>query len=239
MSSILSGETETGGARGTDDRGRDPVIRAFRMAMGDDEELAATTRDDRIVRTFLLVDLGAAVNYLRGRRGSSGATQALSKLVSESELTSEPELESESGAGDESGRGILSRLFLVGVIIGLGYVLRKRSGSVSQTVSEATDRAREFADETELRSGEMAGRTEVVTEEAADRIEETGETVADEAADQVRETGEMAGDRVQESGEMAADEIEEVAEKTEEAEEKAEDMGSEIEAGEDEEENEE
>jgi hypothetical protein len=199
--------------------------------MMDDEDWATAARDTDIARTFLLVDLGAAMNYLRGRRGSSEATEALTEMVSEPELT---ETGGESNSGGQ-GRGTLSKLFLVGMVVGLGYMLRKRSGSVGQTVSQATDRAREVADETELRSGEMAGRTETVTEKAADRIEETGETVADEAADRVRESGEMAADSVQESGEMAADEIEGAAEKTEEAEEKAEDAADEATSGENEE----
>jgi hypothetical protein len=227
MSSILSRDAESGSTKRTDDGGRDPVVRAFRT-MADDEERTAAGRDTGIARTFLLVDLGAAMNYLRGRRGSSEAAEALTEMVSEPGSTSGLELQSESDGRGGGGRGTLSKLFLVGMVVGLGYVLRQRSGSVGQTVSQATERARSVADRTERRSGEMAGRTEAATEKAADRIEETGETVADQAADRVRESGEMAADRVQESGEMAADEIEGAAEKTEEAEEQAEEKADEV-----------
>ncbi|WP_137284930.1 hypothetical protein [Halorussus salinisoli] len=227
MSSILSEDAEERRTKRADDSVRDPAVRILRAAMEDgDGERSGPSRENRLVRTFLLVDLGAAMRYLRGRRGGSEAAEALT------ELAPEVELEAESDEGGQ-GRGVLQRLFLLGVVVGLGYVLSRRSESMGQVVSQATDRARSVADQAEMRSGEMAGQTEAAAGEAADRIEETGGAVTDEAADRVREGGEMAADHVQESGEMAADEIEEAADATEEAEEKAEDTGSE--SGEDEE----
>lgn len=243
MSSVLSRRTEEsrdleqGSTERSADRARDPLVRVVEVALGDDESGRSTGSQGKgIVRPFLLVDLRAAVDYLRGNRG--GPTEAIGRGAEEvlQTATSEGELERgrssrrgrTSGQTDGGGRGMLSKLFLVGLVVGLGYVMRKRSGSVGEAVSEATDRAREVADETEMRSGEMAQRTESVADEAADRIEEQGETVADEAADQVREVGETAADSVQESGEMAADEIEEVADTAEEAEQQAEEKVDEV-----------
>lgn len=215
MSNTLSRDVGEKGTKRTGDNVRDSIVRAVDVVLEESESGGSAESGGRsMVRPFLVVDLGVVLDSLRGNRG--GATEAIEHTVEETAQTRA----SEGQRG--SGRGMLSKLFLVGAIVGLGYMMRKRSGSVGQTVTKATDRAREIADQTEIRSGEVAQRTEAVTGQAADKIEQQGETVADEAADRVRESGEMAADRVQEGGEMASDEIEGAAETAESAEKKAE-----------------
>ncbi|UPW01117.1 hypothetical protein M0R88_03205 [Halorussus gelatinilyticus] len=224
MSGILS--EITGENRAMDDGARGQIVRAVKMAIQDGDGMSADSREGEIVRTFLLVDLGAAMNYLRGRRGSSEATEALTELAPEADLESD---------GSSGGRGMLSRLFLLGVVVGLGYAMSKRSESVGETVGRATDRVREVADQTAIRSGEAAQRTEAVAGEAADRIEEGSEMAAERvqeggeaAAEQVRERGEMAADSVQEGGEEVSEDMERAADTAEDAEEKVEDAESSV-----------
>lgn len=240
MSSILSGDTgESRGEQSSETS--DQLVRAIEVVLEEAESgQSSGSRDRSILRPLLVVDLREAIRHLRG--GREGATEAIEQTAEEAlstEMTGDRRGSGGSGRSDGSqgsGRGTLSKLFLVGVVVGLGYVMRKRSGSVGEAVTEATERVRGVADETERRSGEMAGRTEAAAGEAADRIEQTGETVADEAADRVRESGQMAADSVQETGEMAADEMEGAAEKTEEAENKAEEKADEMDGSGDEDE---
>ena len=190
---------------------------------------SSASRGDKIARAFLVIDVGAAANrLLRGRGAPSDAVETLV----------EPAADIDADEGGR-GRGTLSRLFLLGVIVGLSYVLRSRSGSVGEVVGTATERAQSVADETARRSGEIAQRTTAVTGQVADRIEQTGETAADRieetgemAADRIEETGETAGDTIQESGEMATDQIEEATETVEEMEEEAIGEGEEGQEGE-------
>ena len=229
MSEILSRDTEE--RRG--ERTSDPMMRMFEVAAGESE-----SGDGRMVRPFLLVDLAAALDYLRGTRGGTG--RLLADGVERTLLSQSSEAESRRARGGRSrgesrrgspdgernrrgessgsGTSVLPRLFLVGAVVGLAYVLRKRSGSVDEVASKATDRARSVADRTARRSGEAAGRAETMTDEAADTIRERGET----AAEAVQEGSETAAEQVEEGGERAADQIEGAGETVEEVEEKAE-----------------
>ena len=202
-----------------------PLMQVLKVAIEESGMSASgassASRGDKIARAFLVIDVGAAAKrILRGR----GAPTEAAELV---EPALDIDVEAEKGS---QGRGTLSRLFLLGVVVGLGYVLRSRSesGSVGEVVDTATERAQAVADETARRSGEIAQRTTAVTGQVADRIEQTGETAAERveetgemAADRIEETGEMAADTIQEGGETATDQIEEATETVEELEEEA------------------
>lgn len=221
MSSILSRGTEEKEPKQTSDS----LARAFEIVLEETESGRATRfQDGRVVRPFLLVDLRAALNSVRKRRG--GTVDAVENRVEETLQTGTSFGERDRGKGgrerDEGGRGALSKMFLVGALVGIGYMMRKRPEAVRKVVTRVTNRARSVAEQTEMRSGEIAQQTERTSDDVADQIEESGETVADEAADQVREVGETAADSVQEGGEMAGDQIEEAAETAENVEEKAE-----------------
>jgi len=206
--SILSQDAEETSGRSTKGTVREPIVRAIRMAL-EDAEMGRSSGSDggKLARTFLLVDLGAAMGYLLGDRGSrSNGTESIAEMVPEPASQSRTEIRTKQESG---GRSTLSRLFLLGAVVGIGYVLRTRMGSMDRVVDEATERARTVADETAMRSGEIAGRTETVSREAADRIEGTSETAAE---------------RVEETGEMAADEIEKAGETVEEAEQQMEEQ---------------
>lgn len=212
MSSVLSRSRGEETTKLTDED-RSPMVRVLQTALEDGDR----SGDSGMARTYLLVDLGAVVGKILGRRGASaGGSEPLAELAPEPETT-------EGGRGQ--GRSTLSRLFLLGAVVGLGYMLQRRSGSMDEVVDKATERAREVADETAMRSGEMAGRTETASKEAAHQIEEAGE---------------MAAERVEEGGEAAADQMEGAGETVENVEEKAEEATDEMtDAGEEGEETEE
>lgn len=217
MSSILTrNRGETG--ESTQDTESGPLMQVLKVAMEEaGSDASSASRGDKIARAFLVIDVGAAANrLLRGRGAPTEAAEAL--------VESDMDVETDEGGG---GRGTLSRLFLLGVVVGLGYVLRSRSGSgsVGEVVDSATERAQTVADETARRSGEIAQRTTAVTGQVADRIEQTGEM----AADRIEEGGETAADSIQESGEMATGQIEEATETVEGMEEEATGEGEESE----------
>ncbi|NHN59737.1 MULTISPECIES: hypothetical protein [Halorussus] len=239
MSSILSEAADAARTELTDDGARGSILRVVELVEETDSDGEGRAVARSLGRPFLLVDLKAVLDYVRGNRGKT--TEIAEGHVEEAIQTATDDGgrrrdESRGRDGGESdGRGALSKLFLLGAVVGLGYVLRKRSDSVGQAVSQATDRAREVADETAMRSGEAAQRTEAVAGEAADRIEESGEMAADRvqegsetAAEQVREGGEMAADRVEEGGEKVSDDIEGAADTAEDAESTAEDKADEM-----------
>lgn len=233
MSSILTRAAEETSESSTGSTVREPMMRAIKMALEEAEDGRSSGSAGReMARTFLVVDLGAVVGYLFGdRKSMSGAVETLAEVAPEQDVegTSEQDVEVASERATEmapepgtddggGGRGVLSKLFLLGVVVGLGYAARTRMGSGDKLVDKATDRARSVADEAAMRSGEAAGRTETVTGEAAERIEESGEM----AAERIQEGSEMAAERVQEGGEQAADQMEEAGETVENVEEKAE-----------------
>ena len=214
-------------------------MRAFRMALEDAETSGSSgSGSGKLARTFLLIDLGAAIGYLLGDRGSrSDGTEAIAEMVPESTIESGTEIQIEDQ--QSGGRSTLSKLFLLGAVVGLGYVLRTRMDSMDQIVDQATERARTVTDDAAMRSGEAAGRTETMAQEAADTIEETGEM----AAERIQEGSEMAAERVEEGGEQAADQMQGAGETVEEAEQQREEraagMPEDSEAGESGEEDEE
>ena len=78
MSSILSRDTEESRAKGKSD----PLIRAVKVALEETESGGSSgSQDGRVVRPFLLVDIGAVLDYVRGKRG--GATEAVANSVEE------------------------------------------------------------------------------------------------------------------------------------------------------------
>ncbi|WP_135853886.1 hypothetical protein [Halorussus salinus] len=257
MSNRLSDVTEAARTESTDDSVRDPLVRVVEVLLEATEESDGTSSDGRpAVRPFLLVDLSAVLDYLGGARGNGvggsetrgRATEAVGSLVGATLRATTDREARERGdrdgerlttgdrterAGESDGRGTLSKLFLLGIALGVGYAVRRQSGSVGETVGRATDRVREVADRTAVRSGEAAQRTEAAAGEAADRIEEGSETAADRvqeggeaAAEQVRERGETAADRVQESGQEVSDDMQQAADTADEAEERVEEAES-------------
>ena len=213
MSSILTQDTEDTSESSIRSVVGKPIVRASKMVLdGAKATQSSGLQDRRLVHAFLLVDLGAVGGSLL-RNNRSTSTETLS------EVASEP-------AGDYGRRGrergVLSKLVLFGVIIGLGAILRTRVGSRDQAVNEATDKAQSVADETAMRSGEAAGRTEAITEKTAAMIEASGET----AAERIEEGSTTVADRIRASGEQTADQIEEVGETVENVEEKAEEAAN-------------
>lgn len=219
MSSILTrNQGKTTGESMQETEGG-PLMQVLKVAIEESGMGASSaSRGDKIARAFLVIDVGAAANRIL--RGRGAPTEAVETLV-------EPATDIEAEEGSQ-GRGTLSRLFLLGVVVGLGYVLRSRSESVGEVVDTATERAQTVADETARRSGEIAQRTTAVTGQVADRIEESGEM----AADRIEEGGEKAADTIQESGEAATGQIEEATETVEEMEEEAMSEGEESEESE-------
>ena len=97
-------------------------------------------------------------------------------------------------ANTSRGRGKFSLIALIGVVIAVGYWLRK-----SQRPTDKLQRA----------ASETADRTKHVTEQAADRIQERGETVAE----RVEEESQHVSEQVEQTGETVAEETEKVGEK--------------------------
>lgn len=219
MSSVLTRNEDETNSSSTMETVREPLLRALDAALEESETGgSAGSRGGRIARTFLLIDLGAALGYLRGRGSPSDVMETFTAPTSGSGTMEAEGATSRTGAGGESGgRSTRSTLLLAGLVVGLTYLLRSRSKSVDAVVGGATQRARSAAEMTARRTGRVAQRTEAVADETADRIEETGEM----AAEQVREGGETAADRVQESGEMAEERIDEAADTAENVEEEA------------------
>ena len=188
------------------------MMRVLRTAVED----ANRSGDRSMARTYLLVDLGAVAGKMLGRRSASvDGSEPIAELAPEPEPTK---------GGRGQGRSTLSRLFLLGAVVGIGYMMRKRSGSMNEVVDKATERAREVADQTAMRSGEMAGRTETASKQAAEQIQETGES----AAERIQEGSEKAAERVEEGGEQAADQMEGAGETVENVEQTAEEKTEEM-----------
>ncbi len=147
---------------------------------------------------FLLVDLGTAVNYLRGRRaGTSMIGEAAS------ELTSSTDMETAN-----SGRGRLSKLLVIGVVLGLAYLVRNRT--------RQTDDAAE----------ETAAEAESLAERAAATIQQRGEM----AATRIEEGSEAVAERLEERGVEAAATIEDTGDTIDETQDTLDDMESDIES---------
>jgi len=224
MSSILTGDR--GEQRGSTDA-RERAVRAVKTAM---ERAESDGQGGSQGRAFLVVDLGATIGSLLGNRSGPSATveqvaERARDVATDEGLAVTGEARERSTRGrDGGGRSTLRTLFLLGAVVGIGYAVRRRMGSMDEITEQATERAREMADETAMRTGEAAGRTESATGEAAERIEETGEM----AAEQVESGSEQVADRVREGGEGAADQMESAGETVEEAEREAEERAEEM-----------
>lgn len=148
------------------------------------------------IRPFLVIDLRRALQTVREIDtpvpGIDQAAEAASELAGDDDNQSKSSSQSESEQ-EPSGRGLLSKLFVLGVVVGIGYALRKRrSGrSVDEAAEEAAEETQTIAERaasTVQRRGEVAAsRIEEGTGAIAERIEETGE----ESAQQIQESGEQ------------------------------------------------
>jgi len=141
----------------------------------------------------LLISIGATVGYLLQRRRTD--TDSIAEDL-EPITESEPEI-GEEPVEESGGRGIVSKLLLVGTVVGIGYVLKSRSGSVDEVVSEATEQVQSVtektigeSDQADEKVEEVAEKAEEASEIAAEGIESTGEDVSeqvDEAAKDLEE----------------------------------------------------
>jgi len=139
-------------------------------------------------RAFLVVDLGVVGRYLLGKRGP--ATEAV-------EPRTEPVLDVpvERRSDERGGRGMLGMLFVLGAVVGVGYALRRRTGSGE----DLGERADELADSVEAGSESVAEQVRERGEEAADRVEEAGDTAeefqteAEERVDEMTDDGDEDG----------------------------------------------
>ena len=211
---------------------RAPIKEAVREAM--EEAEAERERDSGgrgIPGTVLLLGVGVAIGYLlRGRgMGILGPFGAMSEREEPSaaprtrpEPTAEPD--EPEAADDSSGRGLLSRVLVIGAIVGIGYLLRSRTDAVDRLAAGVRTKAGMAAEETEAYTEELAEETETMAEEAAERVAVGGETVAD----RIETGGEELAEEVEEAGEELAEEVEEAGERAEEMEEEMEEAAEEM-----------
>lgn len=210
MSNVLTRERTGETNAGIRDVVREPLSRALQEAV-----LRAGGRSDGrvVIRPFVLVDFGPVVDGLFDDEASTAESvrrEAESVLGS----TNTGDRGRAPARGERGGGGsTLPRLLLLGVVVGLAYVLGTRTESVDRLIERAPGRVRELGEAAADRSGEVADRTETVTETAAERIRETGGS----AADRVEKTGETASDRIEEGGEATSERADEAADTVEEA----------------------
>lgn len=161
-----------------------------------------------VLRPFLLVDLRPLFRYLRrGEREVPAIGEAATELARSADVEQQ----------SDGGGGTLSKLFLLGIVVGLGYALRSRSrsrgGSVDETAQRTAEEAETLADRaanTIQRRGEVAAtRIEEGSEALAERIETTGE----QTAEQIGEAGERIED-VESEAEERMEDVQEDAEET-------------------------
>lgn len=173
------------------------IVRTLKVAMEENE--GRELSDDKIVRTFLLIDVGAALKYLL--RTNRTTSDIVGKTL-ETDLAMDTQTNKDIRLDQERQRGgVLSKLLLIGAIVGLGFVLRSRMESMNKVVSKVTDQAHSVANETARRSGEAAHRMEAVTGQVAEKMQEGGER----AADQVQEGGQKTADQIDEAADTAED----------------------------------
>lgn len=172
------------------------VVRTLKVAMEDSK--SRESQNGKIVHMFLLIDITEAIRDLLGEEETKSKTaeRTLKKAVD-----TEPDKATTSTQSDDQGRGILSKLLLLGAVVGVGYVLKSRSGSMDKNkiLRKVSDQAQSVADETTKRSSKIAERTGTVTEQTSEKIQQGGET----AADQVQEEGQKAADQINKAAETA------------------------------------
>lgn len=113
-----------------------------------------------------------------------------------------------SRTGSRRGRSMLPML-LVGVgIVAIGYLMRRRSGSVTEMAGTASEGIKRAADMT-------AERTERMTGSAAERVREQGqkmtsrtESMSENTAERIKVGGEDAADQIEKGGEEVGDRME-------------------------------
>lgn len=179
--------------------------------------------DSGLIRPFVVIDLRRALRSVRQSDTSvPGIDQAAEAA---SELTEEAGSRSGSDAAsgqEDSGRGLLSTLFVAGVVLGVGYAIRNRRGGappVDEAAEEAADETQTIAERaasTIQQRGEVAAsRIEEGTGAIAERIEEKGEGAAQgiqEGGEQLDEVESQAEEKVQEKADEAQETAEEKAE---------------------------
>jgi hypothetical protein len=189
MSSVLTQNRKEMVSKSMENAVREPVKDAFKEMMEEaDAERRSRSRGRRFVRTLTVLGIGAAVGY---------ALEGGAPMPEDVETADQSEQDVDAEGSDGGGRGLLPRLILGGTVLGVGYALKSRSGSVDEVVDQATEQVQTVADQT-------VG----ATDQAADKVT----AVTGQAAEEIEETGEEAAETLEEGGEEAADQIEEVAE---------------------------
>jgi paraquat-inducible protein B len=167
-----------------------------------------------MIRPFLVIDLRSAVGKLRQSErsvpGLDEATDAASELASETKGTEQSQ--------QDTGRGLLSSLFVAGVIIGLGYAMRKRGGSTQTSPQEKTERtAQEAAQQTESLAERAANTIQQRGEVAASRIEESTQAIAG----RIEEGGQQTAEQIDRGGQQAAEKMDQTSDQLDQVESQA------------------
>jgi len=197
MSTVLTQDRKKLLSRSIEGAVHEPLKQAYKETLQEAEaeraQRAGRSRTRRFFGTLLLISIGATVGYLLQRRRTD--TDSIAEDL-EPITESEPEI-GEEPVEESGGRGIVSKLLLVGTVVGIGYVLKSRSGSVDEVVSEATEQVQSVtektigeSDQADEKVEEVAEKAEEASEIAAEGIESTGEDVSeqvDEAAKDLEE----------------------------------------------------
>lgn len=214
MTSILSPDTETA-ERLIEGTVLENFVHVFGSSTSDDEgrrwvpdrgslpSISGDATGEGLTGPFLLVDIGAFVNAIRGSAESADAD-----LVGQAaELAGDDE--------EESGRGTLSKVLLLGTAIGAAYAIN-RARAADEPVEETENLAQKAASTIQQRGEVAAERIEEGSQSLAQRIEEGAETV-DEAAESVEDVkSDVSGtaEDVKEDVSDTADDVKEEAEDT-------------------------
>lgn len=168
-----------------------------------------------MIRPFLVIDLRSALSRVRGSDvdvpGVGEAAEAASELTTGSE--------GDESRSESDGRGLLSRVFVLGLLAGVGYALWNRDTSPEEAAAEAADEAETLAERAATviqRRGEVAAeRIEEGSELLAEQLEERGSETADkldEASDQIEDVQEEAEEKMEDAETEAGETVDEVNE---------------------------
>lgn len=230
MTSILSPDTETAerliegtvlenfvhvfGSSTNDDAGR-----RWMPNRGSLPSISGEATGEGLTGPFLLVDIGAFVNAIRGSAGSGDAD-----LVGQAaEFAGDDEAES-------SGRGVLSKALLLGTVIGAAYAIN-RVRSADEPVDESENLARKAANTIQQRGEVAAERIEEGSQSLAERIEEGADTIDEAAgtAEDVKQDVSGSAENVKEDvSETAEDVKQDVSGTAEDVKEEAEDTAEDV-----------